>query len=901
MKRRMICCGLRAPAVMSLLLGTTISLGQGPTFLQERRADTAEGSEGRALRPEERVLELYGHGETRGLFTFRALGEWDDEIPVYTQVAVPQSQDGMVLESVTVRVSPGEACEYRPDTICVEPSTEPRSGYLGTWYGLADESPVCESASSPQFRADLESNGFALAESDPLVVSLMEALTELVNEEQLRSLPLHPLDTTQLVYWGLVLSEDEFTRVFDEGVTSLVKENPAYRAADPDQQEILLEELVEKPKRSIDAAVATIAQDLNLSGVKMHLVPPSRQARETGDVTVPFYRVRADEGPLPMDAATRQESLEAAQGSRWDLETELAQTLVWKLGNLRFDARLLREAVDAGGVDQEDIRSALLSDVLYRYGVDVETATLDDLDRILQEVEKELADTQALVDSKRTALIDALAFLNENEETLEPRFAVSSVALARSAKDLSILLARASTIGLTAAEQFVIQVRLSRVLSALELNREWIRSALERMKAEDERQHRERVAEATDMEMANEALGGVVDGITQALWSLADGVLSIPEFISTVREQGFGTTLEQSVAAVMEKVDRLPEWYDHATHPGTINDPKRFGAVIADVTSVAAEVGFVAQLVVSAPRFIVKFPELCRSVVTRARATAGKLRTLIATGRTAGANLDDLGRLEKTATMLDDLATKTEQAAKAQAEATEALKAARAAESFDDFARHARNGRKAAAQADSLAKETQQILDDVKNLDDAVSSADDVGELRTIELDSPKRSSLMDDIARAEENIKRGAQKIREGPIVDGKGNISTGNRLGDVVHTQKPTYKPSQPRVFRQHIDRWKAEFQRMGGKDLDWSKMGESFTDSSGKLHDPITVDANGTIVQGHHRFVAAHELGITIPKSAIRQLPTVSGRMPRGWGQVTEWKLAPENVTPSSGAAE
>ena len=50
------------------------------------------------------------------------------------------------------------------------------------------------------------------------------------------------------------------------------------------------------------------------------------------------------------------------------------------------------------------------------------------------------------------------------------------------------------------------------------------------------------------------------------------------------------------------------------------------------------------------------------------------------------------------------------------------------------------------------------------------------------------------------------------------------------------------------------------------------------------PIIVDAQGNVMSGHHRLVAARLAGVGVPDAAVVRFPGVTARTPRTWSDVS-----------------
>ena len=73
--------------------------------------------------------------------------------------------------------------------------------------------------------------------------------------------------------------------------------------------------------------------------------------------------------------------------------------------------------------------------------------------------------------------------------------------------------------------------------------------------------------------------------------------------------------------------------------------------------------------------------------------------------------------------------------------------------------------------------------------------------------------------------------------------------------------FQPTQRVVYRASVEAMAAA---MKGGTFNWSGM-----------DDPIIVDAKNTLVQGHHRVIAARLAGVRIPESAIHRMQGEPGR--------------------------
>jgi len=82
--------------------------------------------------------------------------------------------------------------------------------------------------------------------------------------------------------------------------------------------------------------------------------------------------------------------------------------------------------------------------------------------------------------------------------------------------------------------------------------------------------------------------------------------------------------------------------------------------------------------------------------------------------------------------------------------------------------------------------------------------------------------------------------------------------------------YKPSQTLLYRGAVERMAKE---MANPHFNWSNP-----------TDPIIVNKQGVILQGHHRIAAAQLAGVQIPKDAIKVVDIPDGRDPRPWQSVT-----------------
>jgi len=83
--------------------------------------------------------------------------------------------------------------------------------------------------------------------------------------------------------------------------------------------------------------------------------------------------------------------------------------------------------------------------------------------------------------------------------------------------------------------------------------------------------------------------------------------------------------------------------------------------------------------------------------------------------------------------------------------------------------------------------------------------------------------------------------------------------------------YTPSQTVVYRGTVERLA---KLMENKAFDWAR----------DPTDPIIVDRNGVVFQGHHRIMAARLAKMPIPPEAIKVVDIPGGRDPRPWGSVT-----------------
>jgi RHS repeat-associated protein len=82
--------------------------------------------------------------------------------------------------------------------------------------------------------------------------------------------------------------------------------------------------------------------------------------------------------------------------------------------------------------------------------------------------------------------------------------------------------------------------------------------------------------------------------------------------------------------------------------------------------------------------------------------------------------------------------------------------------------------------------------------------------------------------------------------------------------------YKPTQNVIYFGTVEKMA---QAMRNNSFNWRGM-----------DDPIIVDTRGTILQGHHRIVAARLARQPIPKDAIQTVPETTGRDRRPWRSVT-----------------
>jgi hypothetical protein len=91
----------------------------------------------------------------------------------------------------------------------------------------------------------------------------------------------------------------------------------------------------------------------------------------------------------------------------------------------------------------------------------------------------------------------------------------------------------------------------------------------------------------------------------------------------------------------------------------------------------------------------------------------------------------------------------------------------------------------------------------------------------------------------------------------------------GDVMAGSK--LKATQRDVYRKTVEDMA---DAMRARTFDWARADL----------DPIIMDANGKILQGHHRILAAKLARVEIPESAIKRVPADTIRDTRHWAQVT-----------------
>jgi hypothetical protein len=114
----------------------------------------------------------------------------------------------------------------------------------------------------------------------------------------------------------------------------------------------------------------------------------------------------------------------------------------------------------------------------------------------------------------------------------------------------------------------------------------------------------------------------------------------------------------------------------------------------------------------------------------------------------------------------------------------------------------------------------------------------------------------------AESRGSMGGGSLPEQGIKLGKGGLAA-----DMEST---AYRPGQYGVRASKIDRL---VELMKRPDFKWSSVTED---------EPILVEENGVIRQGHHRIIAAGRAGIAIPEEVIGRGTTFTGK-PIGWGDV------------------
>ena len=115
--------------------------------------------------------------------------------------------------------------------------------------------------------------------------------------------------------------------------------------------------------------------------------------------------------------------------------------------------------------------------------------------------------------------------------------------------------------------------------------------------------------------------------------------------------------------------------------------------------------------------------------------------------------------------------------------------------------------------------------------------------------------------------------KPATGTAVGAAGDAATASKYGkwdpaDVMARSK--YKPTQRDLYKQTVEDM-ADL--MKAKKFPWKSD-----------VDPIILDANGKIMQGHHRIAAAELAKVPIPEDAIKRVPADTIRDTRTWGQVT-----------------
>lgn len=228
------------------------------------------------------LARIEGHARTSQLFTFHVTNQTDEplnfHLPAYTQVAVPNAQDGMLIAPVEDVIPPGETRSYTPPTICTQLGTAPREGPIGSTWMPAPAGELGAGAPEPgEIGEDFEEYGFSILLPPPAVSGFMNRLADMAEDEgPLAGSPLGPQGTAQ---WGFWVWQGADEDAFDQVARPQLEASPGYRQADPATRQVLENRYIHQPFEAIEQAVEDIVEDISIdytdAGLKAAVVSPS--------------------------------------------------------------------------------------------------------------------------------------------------------------------------------------------------------------------------------------------------------------------------------------------------------------------------------------------------------------------------------------------------------------------------------------------------------------------------------------------------------------------------------------------------------------------------------------------------------------------------------------------------